>query len=58
MGYGRHHEVDDLGFLLIGGTAVLTGYGVSHYAQRIRERYQIRGTGVLLLVVGPSMLLH
>lgn len=58
VGYGWHHEIDGTGFLLIGVVAVVTGYLVAHYAQRIRERYQVGGTGLLLFAVGISMLIH
>lgn len=58
VGYGWHHELDGIGFVLIGATAMMTGYVVAHYAQAIRERYQVGGTGLLLLAVGLSMLVH
>ncbi len=58
LGYGWHGKVDGSGFVLIGVVAVVTGYVVAHYAQRIRERCQVGGTGLLLLAVGLSMLLR
>lgn len=58
LGYGWHHEIDVIGFLLIGVIAVITGYLVAHYAQGIRERYQVGGTGLLLFAVGVWMLVH
>ncbi|MCY0910061.1 MAG: hypothetical protein OWR62_16940, partial [Sulfobacillus thermotolerans] len=58
LGYGWHHEIDVIGFLLIGVIAVTTGYLVAHYAQGIRERYQVGGTGLLLFAVGVWMLVH
>ena len=58
VGYGWHHEVDVFGFFLIGAIAMITGYVVARYAQAIRERYQVGGTGLLLLAVGLSMLIH
>lgn len=58
VGYGWHHEIDVSGFVFIGFVAVVVGFFVAQYAQRIQERYQVGGTGLLLLVVGLSMLIR
>ncbi len=58
LGYGWHGEVDITALAVIGSIAVVTGFFVAQYAQGIKERYQIGGTGLLLFVIGLSMLVH
>jgi hypothetical protein len=57
LGYAWHHEVSLAGFLIIGLTAVVMGYWVARATQKVSERIQMGGTGLIVLGVGLAMLL-
>lgn len=57
LGYAWHHELSVAGFIIIGFTAVLTGYAVARATQKLSERVQMGGTGLILMAVGWAMLL-
>ncbi|CAB1128297.1 putative membrane transporter protein [Candidatus Hydrogenisulfobacillus filiaventi] len=58
LGYARQGEVDAAAWAVVGLVAVVTGFYVAGGVQRIPERFQAAGTGLILLGVGLAMVWH